>query len=113
MLFLLTCCGSHFVQVSDMPRKFVWTNAQDAQIRRLRVEGGSWDSIAAILGLTRWTVIERGRRIGAQRPPREFVLPPDDPARDPLPAGHPRSWGVINAGTVLQDEPYPLPIFPH
>ncbi len=80
MLFLLTYCGSHFVQVSDMPRKFVWTNAQDAQIRRLRVEGGSWDSIAAILGLTRWTVIERGRRIGAQRPPREFVLPPGRPS---------------------------------
>jgi hypothetical protein len=95
-----------------MPKKFIWTGAQDAQIRRLRVEGASWDVIAAILGLTRWTVIERGRRIGAQRPPREFVPPPDDPARDPLPAGHPRSWGAINDGTVLQDEPYPLPIFP-
>jgi len=94
-----------------MPKKFVWTDAQDTQIRRLRVEGASWDSIAAILGITRWTVIERGRRIGAQRPPPEFVPPPEDPARDPLPAGHPRSWGVINAGTALEDEPYPLPIF--
>lgn len=95
-----------------MPKKLIWTGAQDTQIRRLRVEGASWDAIAAILGLTRWTVIERGRRIGAQRPPFEFVALPEDPARDPLPAGDPRSWGVINAGTVLQDEPYPLPIFP-
>ena len=94
-----------------MPKKFVWTGAQDTQIKRLRVEGASWDSISAILGLTRWTVIERGRRIGAQRSPNQLVPLPEDPAREPLPAGHPRSWGVINAGTVLADEPYPLPIF--
>jgi hypothetical protein len=95
-----------------MPKKFVWTDAQDTQIKRLRVEGASWDSIAATLGFTRWTVIERGRRIGASRSPRQFILPPEDPARDPLPAGHPRSWGVLTAGTILENAPYPLPIFP-
>ena len=94
-----------------MPKKLVWTDAQDTQIKRLRVEGASWDAIAAILGLARWTVIERGRRIGAQRPHHAFVPPPDDPARDPLAAGDPRSWGVINAGTVLESDPYPLPVF--
>ena len=94
-----------------MPTKLIWTDAQDSQIRRLRMEGASWDTIAAILGLTRWTVIDRGRRIGAPRPPRDFVPPPDDPARDPLPAGHPRSWGVITAGSVLEDVAYPLPIY--
>jgi hypothetical protein len=95
-----------------MPTKLTWTDAQDSQIRRLRTEGASWDMIAVILGLARWTVIERGRRIGARRPPPDFVPPRDDPARDPLPAGHSRSWGVINTGTVLEDAPYPLPIFP-
>ena len=95
-----------------MPKKFIWTDAQDSQIRRLRAEGASWDTIAAILGLTRWAIIERGRRIGARPPPREFVPPPEDPSRDPLPAGHPRSWGVLTAGTVLEDTPYPLPVFP-
>lgn len=94
-----------------MPIKLIWTDAQDSQIRRLRMEGASWDTIAAILGLARWTVIDRGRRIGAQRPPHDFVPPPEDPAREPLPAGHPRSWGVITAGSVLEDEAYPLPIF--
>ena len=82
------------------------------RLRRLRAEGVSWDSIAAASGLARWTVIERGRRIGARPPPREFVPPPEDPARDPLPAGHPRTWGVLIAGTVLEGVPYPLPVFP-
>lgn len=96
-----------------MPKKFVWSEAQDAQVRRLRMEGASWDTMAAILGRTRWAIIERGRRIGARPPPREFVPPPEDLARDPLPPGHPRSWNVINAGTVLQDTPYPMPVFAH
>jgi hypothetical protein len=95
-----------------MPKKLVWTEAQDMQIRRLRREGACWDTIAAILGFNRWSVIERGRRIGARPPPREFVPPAEDPPRDPLPAGHPRSWGVITAGTVLENTPYPLPVFP-
>jgi hypothetical protein len=94
-----------------MPKKFIWTDAQDTQIRRLRTEGTSWDAIAAVLGLSRWTVIERGRRIGARLPRRELVPPPEDPAREPLPAGHPRSWDVLTAGTVLENTPYPLPVF--
>ena len=92
-----------------MPAKLVWTAAQDNQIRRLCIEGASWNAIATILGVTRWTVIERGHRIGALRPPREAVAARDDPARDPLPAGHPRSWGAITAGTVLADVPYARP----
>jgi hypothetical protein len=94
-----------------MPRKLVWTEAQDTQIRRLRAEGASWDAISTILGMARWTVIDRGRRIGAPRPSREVVAPQEDPSRDPLPAGHPRSWGVLTAGTVLENTPYPLPVF--
>ena len=52
-----------------MPRKSVWTEGQDAQIRRLRTEAASWDLIALALGLARWTVIERARVIGVERPP--------------------------------------------
>jgi hypothetical protein len=95
-----------------MPAKFHWTEAQDLQIKRLRAEGATWESIAIVLGVTRWAVIERGRRIGAPRPLRELTEPREDPARDPLPPGHPRSWGALTAGTVLEDMPYPLPVFP-
>ncbi|MGH7044663.1 MAG: AsnC family protein [Acetobacteraceae bacterium] len=94
-----------------MPKKRPWTDAQDAQLRRLRAEGANWDGIAAILGVTRWTAIERGRRIGARIPPADFVPPPEDPGREPLPPGHPRSWDAINRGTVLEGVPYPLPVF--
>ena len=86
-----------------MPKKLVWTDAQDTQIRRLRVEGASWEMIAGVLGITRWTVIERGRRINAMRPPRDFVPPPEDPARDPLPVFTAREvdgWVEISAEPV-------------
>ncbi|MBW4090062.1 MAG: AsnC family protein [Proteobacteria bacterium] len=94
-----------------MPKKLPWTDAQDTRLRRLRAEGAHWDAIAALFGVTRWAAIERGRRIGAFPRPAGFVPPPEDPERDPLPPGHPHSWGAITAGTVLEDVPYPLPVF--
>jgi hypothetical protein len=93
-----------------MPKKLIWTDAQDAQIRRLRSEGETWDRIAAALKVTRWTVIDRGRRIGARLPPADHVPLPEDPERAPMPAGDPRSWNAINAGTVLDGTPYPIPV---
>jgi hypothetical protein len=96
-----------------MSHKLIWTDAQDAQIRRLRIEGVAWETIAANLSLTLWAVTERGRRIGVGRHPADFIAAPDDPMREPLPAGHPASWDAINAGTVLQGMPYPLPFFRH
>ncbi len=92
-----------------MPKKLDWTEAQDATIKRLRAEGATWDSIAAVLQFTRWTVIERGRRIGARPPPPGFTQPPDDPNRDPLPAGHARSWDALVRGTSLEGAPYDQP----
>jgi hypothetical protein len=92
-----------------MPRKLVWTEGQDTQIRRLRTEGASWDLIALALGLARWTVIERARAIGAERPPANAVAMLDESDRPPLPAGHGESWGAINRGTSLEDVPFQAP----
>ena len=33
--------------------------------------------------------------------------------RGPLPPGHALSWGAITAGTVLDQAPYPYPVFSH
>lgn len=92
-----------------MPRKTVWTDGQDAQIRRLRTEGAAWDMIALALGLARWTVIERARAIGAERPPAHAATILDESDRQPLPAGHPETWGAINRGTGLENAPFRTP----
>jgi hypothetical protein len=92
-----------------MPRKTVWTEGQDTQIRRLRTEGASWDIVALVLGLARWTVIERARAIGAERLPPNAITVLDESGREPLPAGHADSWGAINCGTGLEDVPFQTP----
>ena len=95
-----------------MPTKARWTEAQDIQIKRMRAEGHLWDEIGAVLGMTRWTVLERGRRIGARPPPADFVPPSIDLTRDPLPAGDPLTWGAITKGTVMDGLPYRRPSRP-
>jgi len=97
-----------------MPAPLVWTHARDSLIRRMRAEGHSWDGISAALGISRWAAIERGRRIGARKPdaPAPDPRPQSDPAREPLPAGHPLSWGLITAGTLLDGLRYPYPPLP-
>jgi hypothetical protein len=93
-----------------MPKRIVWTEAQDMQIRRMRASRASWDIIAAAVGVTRWTVIERGRRLNARLPPPDTDDQPiEDPERPPLPAGHPESWGAIIRGTTLEGVVYPIP----
>jgi hypothetical protein len=92
-----------------MPRKLIWTEGQDTQIRRLRTEGATWDMIALALGLVRCTVIERAKVIGVERPPANAVAILDESARDALPAGHPESWAAINRGTSLEDVPFQTP----
>jgi hypothetical protein len=92
-----------------MPRKILWTEGQDTQIRRLRSEGADWDLVAQTLGLTRWAVIERGRRLGVSRRPAHAPAAPDQSDRPPLPAGHPDSWRAITAGSALEDMPFRAP----
>jgi hypothetical protein len=87
-----------------MPRRNIWTEGQDTQIRRLRTEGNNWMTIAQTLGLSRWTVSERGRRLGVFKRPRRLAAIPDE--RLPLPAGHTDSWGAITRGTCLEGVPF-------
>ncbi len=93
-----------------MPKRIEWTEVQDMKIKRMRAERISWDIIALAVGVTRWTVIERGRRLGARLPPADFEPPPEDPERPPLPSGHPASWGAIIKGTLSEGMAYPIPV---
>lgn len=93
-----------------MPAPLIWTAPRDGLLRGLRAEGRSWDAIAGALGISRWAAIERGRAVGAQKPPAPPRPPPGMSLwREPLPAGHPVSWGAITAGTVLDGMDYPWP----
>jgi hypothetical protein len=78
----------------------MWTEDADQTIKEMRAAGATWSSIGACLGLSRNTVIERGRRLCAVAPVRlaTSILSRnslDDPNRDALPAGHPLTWGLI------------------
>jgi hypothetical protein len=100
-----------------VPPKLTWTAATDQQILRRRAGGVSWDMIAAALGITRWAAIERGHHIGAQLQRARLPVPEDDatapdPAREPLPPGHPISWDAVTAGTSLAGTSYPFPPLP-
>jgi hypothetical protein len=94
-----------------MPRKIHWTPAQDETIRRMRAAGASWDAIAATFSVSRYTIIFRGRAVGALRPPKSVPPAPPVQERLPLPAGHPLSWRALTDGTVLEGSPYPYPVF--
>lgn len=88
-----------------MPQARQWTEAADRMICDMRGAGETWAAIGLRLGLSRNTVIERGRRLRAEAPVRAAVVKEydmlEDPNRPALPAGHPLTWGL------LSDEPYP------
>jgi hypothetical protein len=94
---------------AEMPKRIEWTEVQDMKIKRMRAENASWDSIAVAVGVTRWTVIERGRRLGARLPPADSEPRREDPERSPLPPGHKATWDVIIHGTCLEGLSYPIP----
>jgi hypothetical protein len=88
-----------------MAERREWTETADNTIRYMRSAGATWASIGTMLGLSRNTVIERGRRIqapgGPVPVPRPVRRPEDDPNRPPMHAGHPIAWDVLTAGTLL------------
>jgi hypothetical protein len=84
----------------------VYTDEQDAEINRRRLAGETWAAIAEALGRSRRSgecIRERARAaslpcVTTERPPppppRE-INPRELAGADPLPPGHPISWGAI------------------
>ena len=89
-----------------------WTPELDETLRNLRSAGVTWDGIANAMSLGRNTVLERGRKIGARRlPPVQPQIAEEARDRPPRQAGHPATWTIITAGTLLEGEAYPYPVF--
>ncbi len=84
-----------------------WTEARDSVLRGMRAEGRTWQEIGADLGVTPDVARERGRRIGTLAAGQAPNFPAEDPCRPPLPAGHPRSWGLLIENTVLAGTGWP------
>ncbi len=63
--------------------------------------------VATSLKITTEMARERGWRIGVPAPQRRGPSRREDPSRPPLPAGHPRAWGLLTADTLLADTPWP------
>lgn len=88
-----------------LPQAREWTASADSVICEMRGAGETWAAIGARLGLSRNTVIERGRRLRAEAPVRAAAVKEydmmDDPNRGPLPAGHPLTW------SLLTSDPFP------
>jgi hypothetical protein len=89
-----------------MPQARQWTETADLTICQMRGGGATWAEIGRTLGLSRNTVIERGRRLRAEAPVKvvepvvkEFIS--EDPNRGALRAGHPLTRGLLTS------EPYP------
>ena len=99
--------------MSAHPRQ--WTQAEDAELRARYNAGHSWDEIAAGLGVSRFSAIARGQRIGVvkhnpERPRTNEVQSPlvarSLEGRRCLEAGDPITWLPIIAGTLLEGEPF-------
>jgi hypothetical protein len=85
-----------------MPNAIVWTADLDRSITQFRANLWSWDRIATKLGLSRFSVIDRGRALEAADLHEKDL----SDARRPLPAGSGASWGAICANTSLSGSPY-------
>lgn len=95
--------------MDGMPQAREWSEVQDTVILTMRAAGSTWAAIGQRLGMSRNTVIERGRRIhaaagvvkrGPATCPAQAVAKKvsEDENRGALPAGHPLTWGLIAPG---------------
>ncbi len=103
--------------------RVTWTSGADTRLTGLYAEGLSLRGIAKAMCLSRNAVVERATRLGvhncvpmAERKVSSVQvtehLGAENPERDPLPAGHPISWGLLTAGTSLEGTLYQIPKLP-
>lgn len=85
-----------------MPPRPTWTDVEDKVLLAARSAGDSWSTVAWKVGKSRTAVIVRAQVL---KPPAAAPTPTVS-GREPLPPGHPTTWGAITTGTLLEGEPY-------
>jgi len=89
----------------------IWTDADDDRLMQLRGQGCDWRAIACAMAVSCNAAMERGRFLHAKLPARVKVVADalEDPDRCAMKPGHPVSWAVLTAGTLLEGDAYPPP----
>ena len=87
-----------------------WTDAMNARLDRGYANGDGQETIARDVGVSRSAVITQAMRLklvkGAPVAPIPAAAPNPTRHREPLPPGHPETWGLLTAGTSLAGEAY-------
>lgn len=108
-----------------MPQAINWSSEMDASLIAGRAARKTWDMVAAEVGVSRNSAIDRFRRLSvaqddfgfARRVMRQVIVPPKPERppsfeeRPPLCAGHPLAWATITQGTSLAGSAYPFPVY--
>lgn len=85
-----------------MSRAIEWTEEMDATLRDMRGDGCTCMEVAATLDVSKNAVINRCDRLGLVTGNRfrqqHMVTRQEDRDEEPLPPGHPVSWGAISMG---------------
>lgn len=99
-----------------MPDKWLWTPEQDALVRSMAEAGLGTQAMADQLGCSRQFALRRAKELGVMQPrhvasPRptrskHYATPPYPRGKEPLPAGHWHTWGLLTHGTILEGSPY-------
>lgn len=84
-----------------------WSVPFDFRLRRMRLEGASWDAISQDLSVSPEAASARAQEIGARWVKSGRKLQ-HDLAREALPAGDAGAWDVLTEGTWLAGTRYPL-----
>jgi hypothetical protein len=98
-------------------RSIEWTLEMNATLQRLRDAGRTWLEIGVEMGMSQETVKNHAAAIGMDTRRLNQIPAPiaqgervQHITREPLPPGHPVSWGILNAGTTLDGSSYPHPV---
>jgi len=93
-----------------MTYKIVWSDQMLEKIFNLVPTGMSWDDIADVVGVSRHAVSDKAAEfselLAKRAKAKNSEIQVQHRPAEPLPPGHPITWGLITAGTSLEGAAY-------